>query len=121
MNRLGKTGQCFSLFFGATLGTFCFLALCAIFEAKPIRDTILSAHGILTANKPISLTSEQAAVITDLVHKGALISSSDLLSNMTSFYSTIIQLLIAIFFVFGSLSFFCNSRTFTKSNRRSSK
>ena len=106
MRRLGKIGQCASLVLGTAIGTFCFLALCTIFIGKPIRDTILSAHGILTSNKPVTLTTEQTTTIVDLVQKGALISSSDLLSNMTSFYSTVIQLLIAIFFVFGSLSFF---------------
>lgn len=106
MKRLGRIGQYTSLLLGATIGTFAFLVLSSIFVAKPIKDTILSAHGILVANKPTQLTADQTGLIVDLLQKGALISSSDLLSNMTSFYSTVIQLLIAIFFVFGTLSFF---------------
>ncbi|WP_456770036.1 hypothetical protein [Bradyrhizobium sp. USDA 4448] len=91
---------------GACLGTFCFLVLGAIIAAKPIRESILSAHGILVSSKPLELTPEQSAMVTELLKQGALISSNDLLTNVSSFYSTTIQVLIATFFVFGALSYF---------------
>jgi hypothetical protein len=106
MKRLGKVGHCLSIIVGTFLGSFCFLLLATLITAKPVRDTILSAHGVLIASKPTPLTFEQNAVVMDLLQRGALISSNDLLSNMSSFYSTTIQILIATFFVFGALSFF---------------
>lgn len=106
MKRLGKVGHCLSVIVGAGLGTFAFLVLGVILTGKPIQQELLSAHGILVTSKPTELTAQQSAVIADLLQKGALISSSDLLSNVSSFYSTTIQVLIAMFFVFGVLSFF---------------
>jgi polyhydroxyalkanoate synthesis regulator phasin len=106
MKRMGRVGTCLSLIAGACIGTFAFLVLGAIIAAKPIREGILSAHGILVSSKPIELTAEQSFVITDLLKQGALISSNDLLTNVSSFYSTMIQVLIATFFVFGALSYF---------------
>lgn len=106
MKRLGMFGSCLSLFFGACAGVFAFLVLGVILTARPIQEELLSAHGILVSSKPIELTAKQGAVVTDLLEKGALISSSDLLSNVSSFYATTIQVLIATFFVFGILSFF---------------
>lgn len=104
--RLGLLGQCCALACGATIGTIAFLVLTALFLGKPFRDTVVSAHGILVANKATPLSTEQSALVLDMLQKGALISSSDLLSNMTAFYSTVIQTLIGTFFVFGVLSFF---------------
>lgn len=106
MKRLGRFGHCLSLILGASLGTFGFLVLGAIIAAKPIREGILSAHGILVSSKPLELSAAQAALITDLLKQGALISSNDLLTNVSAFYSTMIQILIATFFVFGALSYF---------------
>jgi polyhydroxyalkanoate synthesis regulator protein len=83
-----------------------FLLLGSIFLGKPVKETILSAHGVLVASKPTPLTLEQNAIVLDLLQKGALISSSDLLAQITAFYSTIIQVLIGTFFVFGVLSLF---------------
>jgi hypothetical protein len=106
MKRLGRIGHCLSLVIGACIGTFAFLVLGAIIAAKPIQEAVLSAHGILVSSKPLQLTPAQAAVVADLLKKGALISSNDLLTNVTSYYSTMIQVLIALFFVFGALSYF---------------
>jgi hypothetical protein len=106
MKRLGRFGHCLSLIVGACLGTFAFLVLAVLVSAKPIREAVLSAHGILVSSKPLDLTAEQGATIAGLLEKGALISSNDLLTNVSSFYSTMIQVLIATFFVFGALSYF---------------
>ncbi|SFM57157.1 hypothetical protein SAMN05216573_102604 [Bradyrhizobium sp. Rc3b] len=106
MKRMGRIGHCLSVTFGALLGTFAFLTLGVIVSAKPVREAILSAHGVLVSSKPLELTAEQSAMIADLLQKGALISSNDLLTNVSAFYSTMIQVLIATFFVFGALSYF---------------
>lgn len=106
MKRLGKFGHCLSLIVGSLIGTFCFLVLGAIIAAKPVREAVLSAHGILISSKPLDLSPTQSAVVLDLLQKGSLISSNDLLTNVSSFYSTMIQVLIATFFVFGVLSLF---------------
>lgn len=104
--RLGRFGQGFCLTFGACVGTLAFFVLVSFFLGKPFQDAVRSAHGVLVASKGVSLTPAQSALIADMLQKGELVSSSDLLSNMTSFYSTMIQTLIATFFVFGVLSFF---------------
>jgi polyhydroxyalkanoate synthesis regulator protein len=104
--RLGRIGHWCALFGGACVGCFAFLLFAAILLGKPIHDTILSAHGVLTASKPVKLTFEQNAMVMDLLQKGALISSNDLLAYMSSFYSTIIQWLIGTFAVFGFISFY---------------
>jgi hypothetical protein len=57
MKRLGRVGHCLSVILGAFLGTFAFLALCVIIAAKPIREAVLSAHGILVSSKPLELAS----------------------------------------------------------------
>ena len=106
MKRLGKLGHCLSLIAGSAIGTACFLFLCALLVGGPVRDTIFSAHGILTANKPATITESQKTLILELVQNGSLVSSNDLLTSMTSYYSAMIQALIALFFVFGTLSFF---------------
>lgn len=90
MKRLGRFGHCLSLIIGACLGTFGFLVLGAIIAAKPIRESILSAHGILVSSKPLELSPAQTALVADLLKKGALISSNDLLTNVSSYYSTMI-------------------------------
>jgi len=90
---------------GCAIGAFCFFVAATLVVARPVHDSILSAHGVLTANKPLALTFEQNALVMDLLQRGALISSSDLLGNITSFYSTLISVLIALFFVFGFLSY----------------
>jgi len=104
--RLGRFGQGFCLTFGACVGTLAFFVLVSFFLGKPFQDAVLSAHGVLIAHKGVALTPAQSALVADMLQKGELLSSSDLLGNMTSFYSTMIQTLIATFFVFGVLSFF---------------
>ena len=104
--RLGLFGQGCWLALGACAGALAFFVLVAFFLGKPFQDVVLSAHGVLVANKGASLSPAESALVIDMLQKGSLISSNDLLSNMTSFYSTMIQTLIATFFVFGLLSFF---------------
>jgi hypothetical protein len=104
--RLGPFGQGCCLAFGACAGTLAFFLLVSFVLGKPFQDAVLSAHGVLVAHKRTSLSQPESALVLGMLQKGSLISSNDLLSNMTSFYSTMIQTLIATFFVFGLVSFF---------------
>lgn len=103
--RLGRFGTFVAVLAGNAIGAFSFFVAATLVAGWPVHDSILSAHGVLTANKPVALTLQQHAIIMDLLKRGALISSTDLLANITSYYSTLISVLIALFFVFGFLSY----------------
>lgn len=88
--RLSLFGHGCWLALGACAGTFAFFVLVSFILGKPFQDTVISAHGVLVAHKTASLSTEESALVLDMLQKGLLISSNDLLSNMTSFYSTMI-------------------------------
>jgi hypothetical protein len=85
--------------------TLCFLVAAALAAGSPIGETILSAHGILIANTRPSLTSEQHQEIVTLLKNGYLISSDGLISTMSSFYETLVSVLLGSLAVFGVISF----------------
>lgn len=94
------------LVLGAAIGTLAFLSSAAFFAGNPLSNTLMSVHGVLVRDQLTKLDDLEKSVVSKLLTNGGLIDANTFLSSLTAFYSTIIQVLVASFFVFGVISFF---------------
>lgn len=105
-SRPGFWTSCILLAVGSAVGAFAFLAFVTILLGSPIADSLLSVHGVLVQDDVNSITAQQEYEIVQLLRGGKLMTADGLLSQMQNYYSSQIQVVIGLFFVFGLLSFF---------------
>lgn len=94
------------LVLGSATGTLAFLSCAAFFAGNPLSNTLMSVHGVLVRDQISKLNELEKSVVSNMLTNGGLIDANTFLSSLTAFYSTIIQVLVASFFVFGVISFF---------------
>lgn len=100
-----KNGLLFII--GTALGTTLFLlATFFLITGDPAELTILNAHGYLyNNNDQTALSNQEAIQINSLLSKGYIVSTNDLISDVTAFYSTIIEILVVIIGILGFVAF----------------
>lgn len=103
--QYGFAGKALLLFLGSATGTFFFLYICVIAIGSPIQDSLLSAHGVIFGEKLDSLSPIQRQAISDLRIAGALLTPSELLSEIASFYETVITILTTLIAVLGVVAY----------------
>lgn len=91
---------------GTAAGVFLFLVGAVLFVGDPLGDWFMSAHAILVGEKQKELSVAGKAMLYYLSSSGVVISTDELMSQITTFYGNLIQTLVEIFFVFGFISFF---------------
>ena len=96
-----------SIFLGSAVGTFAFLLLAFfLFGSDPIKTGIVNAHGfILNSEKAQQCSPAELVNLANLVKKGYVLTTNDLISDVTSFYSGLIQILVVIIAVLGVVAF----------------
>ncbi len=92
---------------GSTVGTFAFLLLTFyLANNNPIKQRIINAHGYILNTAKIKQTSpDDIANLNGLMKKGYILTTNDLITDVTSFYSGLIQILVVIIAVFGVVAF----------------
>lgn len=96
-----------SIFCGSAVGTLAFLLLTFyLANNNPVKQGIISAHGyILNTVKVNQTTPDDIANLNGLMKKGYILTTNDLITDVTSFYSGLIQILVVIIAVFGVVAF----------------
>lgn len=96
-----------SIFLGSAVGTFSFLLLTFyLSNNNPLKQSIINAHGYILNTAKVKQTSpEDIASLNGLMKKGYILTTNDLITDVTSFYSGLIQILVVIIAVFGVVAF----------------
>lgn len=103
--RLSGIAHALAAVLGVALGTFAFLFLTALFLGDPIRDTVLSAHGILASPGAVSLTPDEKHALVDMLGRGQVITSDGLISSLSSYYESVIEILVGVLAAVSVLAF----------------
>lgn len=103
---LSRPHQFAAVMCGASLAVAAAIFLAVVVFKTPLHDATTSAVGIFTSDTMDRLDDGDIAHLQNLIRRKHVVSSDQLITQISGFYSAVIQLLIGTFFVFGLLSFF---------------
>jgi len=94
------------IFFGAIVGSFFFLFLCAIYFGDPILDAVLSAHGILVEVAHPKISTDEAAILNKMVTEGQILPANSILTTTIAYYQSVVDTLVALLAILGIVAYF---------------
>lgn len=87
-----------------TIGILLTILILSIFFINPIQVAVESVHGLFYQPKR-SLTDSEWIALSELVFSGQLLTSQELLIQVTNFYTNLINTLIALIAILGVIAF----------------
>lgn len=87
-----------------SIGILLTILVLSIFFINPIQVVVDSVHGLFYQPKR-SLTDSEWEALSELIFSGQLLTSQDLLIQVTNFYTNLINTLIALIAILGVIAF----------------
>lgn len=91
---------------GWALGSFVFLMVVVFIFGRPMTDWLGSTFGIFVHRTPPNLDPPSWDAAVQLLQRGIIVTPEALISNITTTYGIMIQVLLGVLVVVGFLSFF---------------
>jgi len=94
------------VFCGAMAGSFLFLFLTAFFLGDPIKDMILSAHGILVEAAGSKISADETAMLNKMLAEGQILPANSILTTTITYYQSVITTLVALLGILSVVAYF---------------